>query len=1441
MIIFFSYALILAFGLSCMPGLDRLGSDFATFNILFSLFNRPSLGGEVSGLLGRGLTLELESELNGSKEKESLEVNSNGSFRFNLVPSPSSRYSITILQQPSNPDQSCTIGGNQGTMGRTAINSILVQCQESLLPIPNFSPNPGEFSAPTAVIISSSVPLAKIFFTTNGSNPACNPDGTGVGTEYTTPIAIPQPSLPGLELRAIACLLQKSSSIQTGIYRITNGQLGMVTSTLATNPPSANYTTSPQNTMLSPPAAPPAGTTIHYTVDGTTPTCSSPSTPNPVTMLASTTIRAIACAPDWTASSLASFSYIITGTVDTPSFSIAGGTYNNEQTIGLSVVTPGAEIRYAITTDGSAPIANCSSTLYTSPILVNSTNTRIQAIGCLLAWMPSTPSPIQTYTLEVANPILSPAPPFAIQSSQIVSASSSTSSSIIHFTDDGSLPTCVSSTIPPTVIADASEVAVQIRAIACRANFDPSSVSSGNYILTGTLVAPSFTPASGTFTSTQNITLNNGSGNPVGTEIRYRTDGSPATCSDTVYSSPISVPISQTITAISCRNTPLWNPSSSTSSNYTITGTLATPTFTPTTGTYNDIQSVTIASNAGSTVYYNLATGSDPPNPTCGVGSTTQPVSVVQTDTRIRAIACLAGWNDSLIGTATFTLRADTPTPNFANATIFGNSATITFASSAGASLRVVEGSFFTPPADPTCADPIINSVTIAAFPSPALRSVKAIACRAGFVTSNLFSGSYTVNGPVTSPTLSASLDPANRVTASINAPPAMQALCYRIGADPECSTTLGGVANPLGQTCASGSTVYNSGARPIISVTSDFRIRACSNNHQQSNVVLQTFNITGTVGAVSASPAPSIVNNDPTITLSSLDSTIIYYRTDGTNPDCTGVGASTYSTPFLQAPTSLGAANIKAIGCAPGKTPSAVADLNYTYQVAIPDTVSTSGTKINDELVTITSITTGSTIRYRLDSLNPADCASGSLYTLPLDLPNLAASASLGLRAIACKANYLTSTALSRDFTFETGVPIVKNHITDTIIGGDIFTPPITVRFETNTIGGRLCLDTKPHPTTVNPICSGASCGAGMTDLGLNTGTYLYSGAVGITTAVRVCKANYNPNGSLSTRTFFPLGTVYYRAFVSDSTFDGNLGGPIGADDKCNADSNRPTPGVPYLAFLGSASPQRNLGVGNPFQPLTEYRRTDNTTSIQTSDALGNPQVSLLSSWNGTLAFTWTGFDPGFSISTNNCSNWTSNSNLVNGMRGTTNSATNSWHSNSFIQCNTANRLYCLESRHRIWVTNNTNNGNLGGLTGADAKCNDLTDLNHPKSGRYKAMLLLTPNRIPGGIDWVFKPNAAYYRSDRSTLIGLTDSLGRFIKSDFTVGINTSFSTVAGNFWSGGANSNFNTSAFNCNNFTNTIGSGSFGLSDSTVLFNYVTNGSTLCSNSNRLLCVEQ
>ena len=161
------------------------------------------------------------------------------------------------------------------------------------------------------------------------------------------------------------------------------------------------------------------------------------------------------------------------------------------------------------------------------------------------------------------------------------------------------------------------------------------------------------------------------------------------------------------------------------------------------------------------------------------------------------------------------------------------------------------------------------------------------------------------------------------------------------------------------------------------------------------------------------------------------------------------------------------------------------------------------------------------------------------------------------------------------------------------------------------------------------------------------------------------------------------------------------------------------------------------------------------------------------------------------------------------------------------------------------IFVTNNTTNGNLGGVSGADTFCN--SDPNKPNSSNYKALVVSGVSRractsadcltlgTAEHIDWVIKPSVVYQRPD-STTIGTSTTEGVF-----SFNLTNSIGTAGNIIWTG-TDLDWTNGADNCLNWasSNGIDSGLTGL-DNVVTLSSINGGGGTCSAIRRLYCVEQ
>lgn len=125
-------------------------------------------------------------------------------------------------------------------------------------------------------------------------------------------------------------------------------------------------------TKLLPLADSTAGATIHYTLDGTAPSCTSPQYASALTLDSTTLVKVVGCREGWTSSSVDSGLYVfkVAPIVFTPD----SGVYDGKPTISLKTRSPGVTFYYTI--DSSAPTATASGTTrtYSAPFVLGSTN-----------------------------------------------------------------------------------------------------------------------------------------------------------------------------------------------------------------------------------------------------------------------------------------------------------------------------------------------------------------------------------------------------------------------------------------------------------------------------------------------------------------------------------------------------------------------------------------------------------------------------------------------------------------------------------------------------------------------------------------------------------------------------------------------------------------------------------------------------------------------------------------------------------------------------------------------------------------------------------------------------------------------------------------------------------------------------------------------------------
>lgn len=267
------------------------------------------------------------------------------------------------------------------------------------------------------------------------------------------------------------------------------------------------------------------------------------------------------------------------------------------------------------------------------------------------------PTILSEYTFKAAEPVLTTAAEDPFEGEIEVSITCETADAKIYYTTDGSDPTASSDVYNgPIKVSETTT----IKAFARNEKYNGwinSEIVTAIYTKKGTTLAPVFTPAPGTYSySEEGLTISINCNNEGSTTYHYTTDGSTPTTSCSVYNGPITVSNNTTIKAIACC-AGLTNSAVSTAT-YTITKTVAKPTFDTVPGNYNKEQTVSIkCKTEGVTIYYTT----DGSTPTTSSSVYNRSITIKPNErTVINAIAVKNGtdpefeWLDSELASGTY-------------------------------------------------------------------------------------------------------------------------------------------------------------------------------------------------------------------------------------------------------------------------------------------------------------------------------------------------------------------------------------------------------------------------------------------------------------------------------------------------------------------------------------------------------------------------------------------------------------------------------------------------------------------------------------------------------------------------------------------------------------------------------------------------------------------
>ena len=358
------------------------------------------------------------------------------------------------------------VGFTGGTGGETSSQKIgswtFVSTAGQTAAAPVFNPVQGTYTGTQTVTITDTTAGASIYYTTDGTTP------TTSSTQYTGPITVNASET----INAIAVALgYAQSAVASSIYTINPP----AATTPSFSPVGGTYTSAQTVTI----ADATSGASIYYTTDGTTPSTSSTPYAGAITVKASETINAIAVAPGYTQSPVASSIYTINLSVAaTPSISPVSGAYTSAQTVTITDATSGASIYY--TTDGTTPTT--SSIQYTGAITVTVSET-INAIAVASGYSNSVVATV-VYTFSTSDfSVSANSPSLTVQSGGqgadviTIAAKNGAFGSVVQLscavTGPAPIPTCALSPVSVTPGSGSSTSTLTIAA-GVLAAFEPS-------------------------------------------------------------------------------------------------------------------------------------------------------------------------------------------------------------------------------------------------------------------------------------------------------------------------------------------------------------------------------------------------------------------------------------------------------------------------------------------------------------------------------------------------------------------------------------------------------------------------------------------------------------------------------------------------------------------------------------------------------------------------------------------------------------------------------------------------------------------------------------------------------------------------------------------------------------------------------------------------------
>jgi hypothetical protein len=801
------------------------------------------------------------------------------------------------------------------------------------------------------------------------------------------------------------------------------------------------------------------GATIYYTTNGSTPTHSSAVYSSPIPVASSLTIKALVAAPGYTDSGVSSAAYTINGAVADPVLSPAPGAYGTTQTVTITTATSGASIRYTL--DGSEP--SCStSTLYTGPVTI-STSHMLGAIGCKAGFSDSNPVggtylingavPPTLHTpgsgayagsvvVTITDPLQDPTIIFTANAGSNGNASNGDTPSRNFYTNcatghSGSGGTCqvlpansgivshgqrwcnASQVVADgcngfgTAVVGTSSTGVGVHqldngfgaggddsALSTSQSFGgtssnacstiPSSVPSGTQpgltipgYTSGTTEVISLTSQSSNFnTSYLGPTKWVGLWDAADHYVRYLCQRVSTTTGSGLH---LEFDLNHNISTGIYYGPGLHYDWSTQKIYYCYQGCSSWKPITLNDGTDHTTFAFPANHDLGFEIKYRRNPGCAPSS-----GSNCQFIDkmCIQDLTAGAVNKCYTAKDAATglpvggipVSKTTWTRNEVTLQHQIdENGASIAQTATIAFDNVIGYANPTVTIYYTTDGSTPTTSSTVYSGpITISTT-----TVLKSIAVAPGYTNSTVTTGTYTINGQTADPVFSPT-------GGTFTTPPSVTITDSTPGSSVHFTAD--------GSTPTSASPIYVSPS--TISVTTTIKALGVTPGFANSNVITNTYLITGTVAAPTFTPPAGTFATTQNVTIATATpGATIRYTTSGTAPTCST--GTVYTTPVAISST----VTLKAIGCESGWLDSPVTSGLYTIngQVATPTFTPGAGTYTGTQSVTIASATSGATIYYTTNGATPT--TGSTLYTGPVSV-----SANLTLKALAVKATFTDS-----------------------------------------------------------------------------------------------------------------------------------------------------------------------------------------------------------------------------------------------------------------------------------------------------------------------------------------------------------------------------------------------------------------------------------------------